>query len=97
MERLYQEKQMSKSELTNIMDDLMMKGDVEITLNHANPHASPFDSEAKKAWEAKAASNPLAGKGKSYADRVEGPDGWGKHVPVTKSDHDLLDELFSPF
>ncbi|UAT28863.1 hypothetical protein PP753_gp24 [Dinoroseobacter phage vB_DshP-R7L] len=39
-------------------------------------------------------SNPLSGKGKSYADRVEGPDGWGQHVPVTRNDDNIDDIPF---
>ncbi|AID16836.1 hypothetical protein vBDshPR2C_20 [Dinoroseobacter phage vBDshPR2C] len=40
----------------------------------------------------KPSTNLFAGKGQSYADRVEGPDGWGKHVkPIHGSEPDFSD------
>jgi len=91
---------MNNMEVESQLQHLMQTGDVEIDKSYADPHGRPlFTKKSKQAWNQKNKSkNPLSGKGKSYADRVEGPDGWGQHVPRadhgTKWDDDDLDSLW---
>ncbi|CBW47013.1 hypothetical protein [Roseovarius Plymouth podovirus 1] len=80
-------------EVKHLLEDLLQDGAIAIDKDIANPTRSPFDAGSKKRWDQKTKANPLSGKGKSYADRVEGPDGWGQHVPVTRDDDDY-DLLF---
>ena len=53
----------------------------------------PFDVKSKKKWDRKNKSNPLNGKGKSYADRVEGHDGWGQYVRPENDDGLTIEDI----
>ena len=73
------------AEAQNALETMLKAGDIELQKSDGDPYGRPrFTQKSKKAWDQKNKShNPLSGKGKSYANRVEGPDGWGKYVPVS--------------
>jgi len=84
-------------EVESQLQNLMLAGDIELQKSYEDPYGRPlFTKKSKEAWNQKnKSSNPMNGKGKSYAERVEGPDGWGQHVPVTRNDpDDDLDSLW---
>jgi len=91
---------MNNMEAESQLQNLMLAGDLEIQKSDADPYDRPiFTKKSKESWDQKNKSNnPLSGKGKRYADRVEGPDGWGKYVPRadhgTKWDDDNLDSIW---
>ena len=74
LQKKYERGEVTNDDVHRIIEYLLKKGDVDIERDFANPTRSPFDSKSKDRWEKKT-KNPLSGKGKSYADRVEGPDG----------------------
>lgn len=69
----------------NLLHKLVQQGSIQIedtTLiskaGHVTGARPRFNKDSKEKWNQK--KNPLSGKGESYAERVNGPNGWGEYV-----------------